>query len=73
MFKHQYRDEFAIISVGLKLAKAWKPVLSYGSLAQLNPETVTPIQIFDEVCAVRSSKLPNPDELAMPAAFLKIR
>ncbi|HHW7568573.1 TPA: UDP-N-acetylmuramate dehydrogenase [Mannheimia haemolytica] len=71
VFKHQYRDEFAIISVGLKLAKAWKPVLSYGSLAQLNPETVTPIQIFDEVCAVRSSKLPNPDEFGNAGSFFK--
>ncbi|QIM67319.1 UDP-N-acetylenolpyruvoylglucosamine reductase [Mannheimia granulomatis] len=71
VFKHQYRDEFAIISVGLKLAKAWQPILSYGSLAQFDPKTVTPKQIFDEVCAVRSSKLPNPDEFGNAGSFFK--
>ncbi|MDY2948218.1 MAG: UDP-N-acetylmuramate dehydrogenase [Mannheimia varigena] len=71
VFKHQYRDEFAIISVGLKLVKAWQPVLSYGSLTQFDPQTVTPKQVFDEVCAVRSSKLPNPDEFGNAGSFFK--
>lgn len=71
IFKQQYRDEFAIIEVGLKLPKAWQPVLNYGSLAQLDPLTVTPQQIFDEVCAVRSSKLPNPDEFGNAGSFFK--
>lgn len=71
VFKHQYADDFAIISVGLKLAKAWQPVLSYGSLTQFDPQTVTPQQVFDEVCAVRSSKLPNPDEFGNAGSFFK--
>ncbi|RGE47668.1 UDP-N-acetylenolpyruvoylglucosamine reductase [Mannheimia granulomatis] len=71
VFKHQYRDGFAIISVGLKLAKAWQPILSYGSLTQFDTKTVTPKQIFDEVCAVRSSKLPNPDEFGNAGSFFK--
>lgn len=71
VFKREYRDECAIISVGLKLPKVWKPVLTYGSLTQLNPQTVTPQQIFDEVCAVRSSKLPNPDEFGNAGSFFK--
>ncbi|MEG9487804.1 UDP-N-acetylmuramate dehydrogenase [Mannheimia indoligenes] len=71
VFKHQYRDEFAIISVGLKFAKAWQPVLTYGSLTQFDPQTVTPQQIFDEVCAVRSSKLPNPNEFGNAGSFFK--
>ncbi|MDD0824048.1 UDP-N-acetylmuramate dehydrogenase [Mannheimia sp. AT1] len=71
VFKHQYRDEFAIISVGIKLPKAWQPVLSYGSLTQFDPQTVTPKQVFDEVCAVRSSKLPNPDEFGNAGSFFK--
>lgn len=71
VFKHQYSNEFAIISVGLKLAKAWQPVLSYGSLTQFDPQTVTPKQVFDEVCAVRSSKLPNPDEFGNAGSFFK--
>lgn len=71
VFKHQYRDEFAIISVGLKLPKVWTPVLSYGSLTQFDPQTVTPQQVFEEVCAVRSSKLPNPDEFGNAGSFFK--
>lgn len=71
VFKHQYRDKFAIISVGLKLPKAWTPVLNYGSLTQFDPQTVTPKHIFDEVCAVRSSKLPNPDEFGNAGSFFK--
>jgi len=71
VFKHQYKDEFAILSVGMKLAKAWQPVLSYGSLTQFDPQRVTPQQVFDEVCAVRSAKLPNPDEFGNAGSFFK--
>ncbi|MCK3654863.1 UDP-N-acetylenolpyruvoylglucosamine reductase [Pasteurellaceae bacterium Macca] len=71
VFKHQYRDHFAIIRIGLKLPKAWKPVLNYGSLAQFDPENVTPRQIFTEVCAVRSAKLPNPNEFGNAGSFFK--
>lgn len=71
VFKHQYAEGFAIISVGLKLPKAWQPVLSYGSLTQFDPATITPKQVFDEVCAVRSSKLPNPDEFGNAGSFFK--
>lgn len=71
VFKHQYQHGYAIIAVGLKLAKAWQPVLSYGSLAQLDPQTVTAQQIFEEVCAVRSAKLPNPDEFGNAGSFFK--
>ncbi|AUI67004.1 MULTISPECIES: UDP-N-acetylmuramate dehydrogenase [Glaesserella] len=71
VFKHQYREHYAIVAVGLKLAKAWQPVLNYGSLAQFDPQTVTPQQIFDEVCAVRRAKLPNPDEFGNAGSFFK--
>lgn len=71
IFKHEYKDEYAIIAVGLKLPKEWKPVLNYGSLAQFDPETVTAQQVFEEVCAVRSSKLPNPDEFGNAGSFFK--
>ncbi|MDH2998932.1 UDP-N-acetylenolpyruvoylglucosamine reductase [Pasteurellaceae bacterium LFhippo2] len=71
VFKHQYKDNYAIVAVGLKLAKAWQPTLTYGSLTQFDPQTVTPQQVFDEVCAVRSSKLPNPDEFGNAGSFFK--
>ncbi|OOR99708.1 UDP-N-acetylenolpyruvoylglucosamine reductase [Haemophilus paracuniculus] len=71
VFKHQYREHFAITAIGLKLAKAWQPVLNYGSLAEFDPQTVTPQQIFEEVCAVRRAKLPNPDEFGNAGSFFK--
>lgn len=71
IFKHRYKDGYAIISVGLKLSKAWQPTLTYGSLTELDPQIVTPQQIFDEVCAVRSAKLPNPDEFGNAGSFFK--
>ena len=46
-------------------------MLNYGSLAQFEPETVTAQQVFEEVCAVRSSKLPNPDEFGNAGSFFK--
>ncbi|SEW02029.1 UDP-N-acetylmuramate dehydrogenase [[Haemophilus] ducreyi] len=71
VFKHQYRHSFAIIAVGLKLAKAWTPTLNYGSLVKFSADTVTSQQIFDEVCAIRSSKLPDPDEYGNAGSFFK--
>lgn len=71
IFKHQYQQGYAIVAVGFKLPKNWQPTLSYGSLTQLDPKTVTPQQIFDEVCAVRSSKLPNPDQFGNAGSFFK--
>lgn len=71
IFKHRYQHGYAIVSVGLKLPKAWKPTLTYGSLTQLDPQAVTPQQIFAEVCTVRQSKLPNPDEFGNAGSFFK--
>lgn len=71
IFKHQYKNGYVIISVGLKLPKQWEPILSYGSLINLDPKTVTPRQIFEEVCAIRSQKLPNPDEWGNAGSFFK--
>lgn len=71
VFKHQYSDGFAIVAVGLKLAKVWQPVLNYGTLTAFDPEKVTAWQVFEEVCRVRQSKLPNPDETGNAGSFFK--
>ncbi|MFZ7129606.1 UDP-N-acetylmuramate dehydrogenase [Avibacterium avium] len=71
LFKHQYKDGYMIVAVGLKLAKDWQPVLSYGTLSRFDPATVTAEEIFAEVCAVRSAKLPNPQELGNAGSFFK--
>lgn len=71
VFKHRYREGYAIVAVGLRLAKHWKPVLSYGDLRNLDPITVTPQQVFDAVCHMRRSKLPDPKVTGNAGSFFK--
>ncbi|MTH48897.1 UDP-N-acetylmuramate dehydrogenase [Intestinirhabdus alba] len=71
IFKHQYQDRFAIVAVGFCLPKRWQPVLSYGDLARLNPVTVTPQQVFDAVCHMRTTKLPDPKINGNAGSFFK--
>lgn len=73
IFKHEYQDRYAIVAIGLSLAKTWQPVLSYGDLTRLDPQTVTPQQVFDAVCHMRMTKLPDQRLTVMPAAFLRTR
>ncbi|EOS94703.1 UDP-N-acetylenolpyruvoylglucosamine reductase, partial [Erwinia tracheiphila PSU-1] len=71
IFKHQYLQGYAIVAVGLKLDKQWRPVMTYGDLSKLDPATVTPKQIFDAVCHMRSSKLPDPTIMGNAGSFFK--
>ncbi|SFN78200.1 UDP-N-acetylmuramate dehydrogenase [Izhakiella capsodis] len=71
VFKHHYRDEYAIVAIGLKLDKLWRPVLTYGDLVKLDPESVTPRQIFNSVCQMRRSKLPDPALKGNAGSFFK--
>lgn len=71
IFKYHVRDDSAIVAVGLRLRKAWQPVLSYGDLTQFDVENVTPDQIFDAVCAMRRSKLPDPAMAGNAGSFFK--
>ncbi|NUL39833.1 UDP-N-acetylmuramate dehydrogenase [Kosakonia sacchari] len=71
IFKHEYQDRYAITAVGLRLAKSWQPVLTYGDLTRLDPATVTPQQVFDSVCQMRTSKLPDPKVNGNAGSFFK--
>lgn len=71
IFKHQYQSGYAIIAVGLQLSKQWQPVLTYGDLKSLDRENVTAKAVFDCVCQMRKSKLPDPDELGNAGSFFK--
>jgi len=71
IFKHQYQSGYAIVAVGLILKKHWVPITIYGDLSKLDVATVTPQQIFDAVCHMRSSKLPNPDVTGNAGSFFK--
>ncbi|MBP2847677.1 UDP-N-acetylmuramate dehydrogenase [Dickeya oryzae] len=71
IFKHAYQDGFAIIAVGLCLSKNWKPILEYGDLTRLDPTTVTSRDVFDAVCQMRRSKLPDPKVMGNAGSFFK--
>lgn len=71
IFKQTAYKHYAIVAVGLRLAKKWQPVLTYGQLFKLNPVTVTPQQVFDSVCEMRTSKLPDPKVSGNAGSFFK--
>jgi len=71
IFKHEYQDRYVIVAVGLKLLKQWQPVLSYGDLTRLDPQTVTPQEVFDAVCHMRMTKLPDPKVNGNAGSFFK--
>ncbi|MFS2224416.1 UDP-N-acetylmuramate dehydrogenase [Pantoea sp. B65] len=71
VFKHHYREGYAIVAVGLRLNKIWQPVMTYGDLTKLDPATVTPQEIFDSVCQMRRSKLPDPQVTGNAGSFFK--
>jgi UDP-N-acetylmuramate dehydrogenase len=71
IFKHDYRDGFAIVALGLRLSKNWQPKLTYGDLTRLDAASVTPQQIFDSVCHMRRSKLPDPKVTGNAGSFFK--
>lgn len=71
IFKHCFRKNYAIVAVGLRLNKAWRPTVSYGELNRLDPNSITAKEIFDAVCAIRSNKIPDPKIIGNAGSFFK--
>ncbi len=70
IFKHALAGRGIIVAVGLCLSKQPNPVLAYKGLDHL-PQNADIKTIFAQVIAVRSSKLPDPAELANCGSFFK--
>ena len=73
IFKGELKDRALITSITLNLSKQWKPLCRYGLLQSLNEteSSVTALQIFDNVCRIRSEKLPDPRLLGNAGSFFK--
>jgi UDP-N-acetylmuramate dehydrogenase len=71
IFKKAYLQGYAVINVGIKLPKDWQSVLTYGELQNFDPKSVTAKIIFDKVCDIRRSKLPDPKVLGNGGSFFK--
>lgn len=71
IFMHRYKYGYAIVAVGFRLSKVWKPVLTYGQLAELCASNVTPMLVFATVCRIRSEKLPDPKVIGNAGSFFK--
>lgn len=73
IFKHSLKHHAIILSVCLRLSKGAAPVINYPALHQALSATVhpTPQQVFDAVCAIRRSKLPDPKVLGNAGSFFR--
>lgn len=71
IFKHHYRNNCAIVAVGIRLRKAWQPRLSYGDLKRIEAHSVTPRQIYDTVCNIRRRNIPDPALTGNAGSFFK--
>ena len=73
IFKHELRGRTVITAVELRLGKHPAPNLAYGDLkAQVESRGGASIaNIRDAVCAIRRSKLPDPDTLGNAGSFFK--
>lgn len=73
IFKHEMRGRTVITAVELRLGKHPSPNLAYGDLkAQVEARGGASIaNIRDAVCAIRRSKLPDPDTLGNAGSFFK--
>ena len=73
VFKRQYRDSRIILQVVFRLQRSATVNLSYSALAQAfaGQDPVTPQAVFDAVCRIRRSRLPDPAELGNAGSFFK--
>ncbi len=73
VFKGRFKDRYIITSVTLKLDKHPCTNVTYPALANAfaEGEEVTPLAVFNKVCLVRRSKLPDPAVIPNVGSFFK--
>lgn len=71
IFKNQYNHEYAIISVGIKIAKTWHPIILSSFKKYIKPINITAYNIFNAICNIRKKKLPDPKKIGNAGSFFK--
>ena len=75
LFKRELAGKSIITQVRLRLPKPWAPRVGYADLerhfAKLGVAAPDAQQIFDAVCAIRRTKLPDPAVLGNAGSFFK--
>ncbi|MEQ9425042.1 MAG: UDP-N-acetylmuramate dehydrogenase [Cyclobacteriaceae bacterium] len=75
VFKTEFKGKYIICSVALRLTKRHTLNTEYGAiretLASSNIDSPTIKDVSDAVIAIRSSKLPNPQEIGNAGSFFK--
>ncbi|MCL9780376.1 UDP-N-acetylmuramate dehydrogenase [Vibrio sp. S4M6] len=71
IFKHDLYQKAVIVAVGIRLAKDWSAETSYGPLRELDDGQITANDVYQRVCEVRSSKLPDPNQVGNAGSFFK--
>lgn len=77
IFKHALKGRAVILSVTIKLSRTPEPKLDYPALQQVLKtkldagEDISAQDVFDAVCAVRRSKLPDPAVLGNAGSFFR--
>lgn len=70
IFKREKKDTAIIVAVGLTLTTDARPKVNYGALAKLGTDS-SPQRVFEQVCATRMAKLPDPKVLGNVGSFFK--
>ncbi len=71
IFKQALADKRLITSVVFRLSKWPKVRLSYPALADHLNDSPSPLDVFNAVCEIRSSKLPMPEDMPNAGSFFK--
>jgi len=74
IFKGELHDQLVICRVSLRLSRDFQPNLEYQGLKQaldVSGVTVTAERVSEAVCALRRSKLPDPDVQGNVGSFFK--